>query len=214
MRNAAEEIVNDMYLAGELASPILDPNVVFRLTNKTVLEELSKYAARMVANVNDGTKYYLRRMLVSGIRQGLTQEDIIARIRAGVDIKEILDDNVFMQRVSETVKSQIRGLTEIRIRSIVSFEIRSAEMNAWLKQFKSMGLTQKRWIHYGTDIPCEVCQANIDVGDVPLDYKFESVFGATEVPPAHPHEHCGIVYNEEELKQLIRDGKFTIWTGE
>jgi len=214
LRNAAEEIVNDMYLAGELASPILDPNVVFRLTNKTVLEELSKYAARMVTNVNDGTKYYLRRMLVSGIRQGLTQEDIIARIRAGVDIKEILDDNVFMRRVSETVKSQIRGLTEIRIRSIVSFEIRSAEMNAWLKQFKSMGLTQKRWIHYGTDIPCEVCQANIDVGDVPLDYKFESVFGATEVPPAHPHEHCGIVYNEEELKQLIRDGKFTIWTGE
>jgi hypothetical protein len=77
-----------------------------------------------------------------------------------------------------------------------------------------MGLAQKRWEHYGTDIPCEVCQANIDVGDVPLDYKFESVFGATEVPPAHPHEHCGITYNEEELKQLIRDGKFTIWTGE
>ncbi|HUW46834.1 MAG TPA: hypothetical protein VMW50_13730, partial [Dehalococcoidia bacterium] len=200
--------------AGELASPILDPNVVFRLTNKTVLEELSKYAARMVTNVNDGTKYYLRRMLVSGIRQGLTQEDIIARIRAGVDIKEILDDNVFMQRVSETVKSQIRGLTETRIRSIVSFEIRSAESKAWLKQFKAMGLIQKRWEHYGSDIPCEVCQANMDVGDVPLDYKFESVFGPTEAPLAHPHGHCGITYNEEELKQLIRDGKFTIWTGE
>jgi len=214
LRNAAEEVVNDMYIAGVLDSPMLDPNVVFRLTNKSILEELARHAANMVSNVNDGTKYYLRRMLVSGIRQGLTEEEIIARIRAGVDIKEILDDNVFMQKVSESVKSQIRDLTEYRIRSIVSFEIGTAEMNAWLKQFKSMGLTQKRWVHYGSDIPCDVCQANIDVGYVPLDYKFEGVFGPIEAPLAHPHGHCGIVYNEEELKKLIRDGKFKVWTGE
>jgi len=214
LRNAAEEIVSDMYLAGVLESPTLDPNVVFRLVNEQVLKELAEKAALMVTNVNEGTKYYLRRMLVSGIRQGLTDAEIIAKIRAGVDIKEILDDNAFMQRVSTSVKTQIRGLTEVRIRSIVSFEVRSAEMNAWLKQFKALGLKQKLWKHNGSDIPCEVCQANIDVGDVPLDYKYESVFGSTEVPPAHPHEHCGITYNDEELKSLIRDGKFKVWTGD
>jgi hypothetical protein len=214
LESAAKEIASDMYLAGILESPVLDPNTVFRLVNEQILKELAEKAALMVTNVNEGTKYYLRRMLVSGIRQGLTKADIVARIRAGVDIKEILDDNIFMQEVSASVKSQIRGLTEHRIRSIVSFEVRSAEMNAWLKQFKSLGLTQKRWKHYGSDIPCEVCQSNIDVGDVPLDYKYESVFGNTEVPPAHPNEHCGITYNRDELESLIRDGKFTIWTGD
>ena len=214
LESAAKEIYSDMYLAGALESPVLDPNTVFKLVNEQILKEIAEKAALMVTNVNDGTKYYLRRMLVSGIRQGLTESEIVARIRAGVDIKEILDDNVFMQRVSASVKAQIRGLTEHRIRSIVSFEVRSAEMSAWLKQFKAMGLKQKQWKHYGSDIPCEVCQANIDVGDVPLDYKFESVFGATETPPAHPNEHCGLTYNQEELKSLIRDGKLTIWTGE
>jgi hypothetical protein len=214
LRSAAEQMVNDMYLAGVLESPTIDPNVVFRLVNEATIEELAQTAALMVANVNEGTKYYLRRMIVSGIRRGLTEQEIIAKIRAGVDINEILDDNLFMRKVADSVKSQIRDLTEYRIRSIVSFEIRSAETQAWLKQFKSMGLTQKRWKHFGSDIPCPVCQENIDVGDVPLDYKFESVFGSVDVPLAHPHCHCGITYNKAELETLIRDGKFIIWTGD
>ncbi len=87
-------------------------------------------------------------------------------------------------------------------------------MGAWLKQFQSMGLTRKLWDHIGSDIPCVVCQENIDAGTVPLDYKFESVFGQTLVPPAHPHEHCGITYDKDELETLIRNGKLKIWTGE
>jgi hypothetical protein len=214
LRNAAEQMTNDMYLAGVIESPIIDPNVVFRLVHEATIKELAQKAATMVANVNEGTKYYLRRMIVSGIRRGLTEPEIIARIRAGIDINEILDDNLFMRKVADSVKSQIKDLTEYRIRSIVSFEVRSAEMQAWLKQFKSVGLTQKRWKHYGSDIPCPVCQENIDVGDVPLDYKFESVFGPIDAPLAHPHGHCGITYNKRELETLIRDGKFSIWTGE
>ncbi|MCK5342331.1 MAG: hypothetical protein KAR20_02945, partial [Candidatus Heimdallarchaeota archaeon] len=214
LRNAAEEIAQDMYLSGVLESPVLDPNVVFRLVNERILKELAEKAALMVTNVNEGTKYYLRRMLVSGIRRGLTDAEIIAKIRAGVDIKEILDDNLFMQRVSTAVKSQIRDLTEVRIRSIVSFEVRSAEAKAWLDQYKAMGLTKKAWQHYGSDIPCEICEENIALGFVPIDYKFESVFGAVEGPLAHPHGHCGLVYNKEEVTALIRDGNFIIWTGD
>lgn len=214
LRSSADELIRELYLNGYLASPYLDPSINFSLTNEWVLRQLSEYAADMVRNINDGTKYYLKRILVRSIRDGLSEADILAKIRAGADIDSILSDNTFMQRMADSVRQDLARLTEDRLKSIISYEISRAENQAYLDQYKRVGLKTKAWEHVGADEPCEHCTENMKAGYVPLDYEFRSSFGTCEAPPAHPHEHCHIIYNRSELYSLASQGKFNIWTGD
>ena len=214
LKAAAYEALYDLYENGYLPSPYLDPNMIFRLENEFVIQALNEKAALMVKNVNEGTKYYLRRILVKSIREGLTDAEIINRIKQGVDIQEILRDNSFMQRLSGEVQREIASLPQHRIERITTFELSTARNSARLAQYKRMGLESKHWLHLGSDVPCEICQRNIDAGIVPMDYVYESVFGGTETGAAHPYEHCEIGYVGAELYSLAKRGVLNIWTGD
>lgn len=214
MKSTAQELVEILYEYGFIDSPYIVPMPSFQLTNEKVIGYLEGRAASMVTNVNDGTKYYLQRILISSVRKSLTEPEIINLIKNGVDIEEILNDNIFMQKLSQSVQEEIASMTDARLQSIVSFEIRSAENQAQLDQYKRVGLASKKWNHFGADTPCEVCESNEKEGYVPLDFEFQSVFGTCQTPPAHPHEHCGIGYNRSELFQRMLSGKFKPWTGD
>ncbi len=66
----------------------------------------------------------------------------------------------------------------------------------------------------GPNDPCPVCEANIAMGFVPIDFMYESVFGPADTlgPPAHPQvDHCHIVFDENEL--MGNAGELEVWAG-
>lgn len=76
-----------------------------------------------------------------------------------------------------------------------------------------MGEVKRVWITSGDDKVCPVCRA-LDGMEINMDEEFDSLFGDekgkiplklkrslfshTEVPPAHPHCACGVLYEEVE----------------
>ena len=211
---SAGELVRFLYEEGVLPSP--DPiGLDFQLKNPATLELLDQSAAKMVRNVNNGTKTFLRRAITSGVDAGLSSQEITLRIQEGQDLDEIVRQTNLVDDISSVVRSQIEKMFEGRVASIVNTEIAMAETEGRRQQYKKTGLTQKRWVHTGTDQPCPVCQANIDMGLIGIDEDFESVFGSTQGPPAHPQvDHCHLEFDEDELIVLAGDPeKFALWDG-
>ncbi len=211
---SAGELVRFLYEEGVLPSP--DPiGLDFQLKNQATLELLDQAAAKMVRNVNDGTKTFLRRAITSGVDAGLSSQEIGLRIQEGQGLDQIMGRTNLVDDVAAVVRSQIGKMFEGRVASIVNTEIAMAETEGRRQQYKETGLTKKRWVHTGTDQPCSVCQGNIDMELIGIDEDFESVFGTTQGPPAHPQvDHCHLEFDEAELIKLAADPeKFALWDG-
>lgn len=186
----------------------------FTLKNPRTIAELDANAADLVTRVNDGTKFYLKRIIVAGVDEGLSSPDIAQQIRDGGDVETILKDSGFLSGIISKAKREIGDMSRLRVDSIVNTEIARAETDGRVKQFGEIGLTRKRWAHTGPDVPCSVCQGNIDLGFVDMDHQFNSVFGEGTVngPPAHPTvDHCHIEFDEDELKG--KAGSLEFWDG-
>jgi len=215
---AAEMAWRALYTEGLVSSPnIIGLN--FTLTNPRTLAQLESYAARLVTRVNDGTKYYLKRIITSGVEEGLASPKIAEMIRDGEEVSAILKEGGYAEGVIGQSKNELSHMSEYRTKSIVNTEVAAAETRGRVGQWDKMGLTKKRWIHTGAtagkECPCPVCQSNIDLDFVAMDYMYESVFGPSSIPgpPAHPSVcHCHIEFNEEEL--MSKAGDLEVWTGE
>lgn len=207
----ARQIVEDALKATGLdISPAF--GIDFNLSNPLTLEQIDTHAANLVTQVNDGTKFYLKRMLASGIDEGLSSPKIAQLIRDGEGISTILDDKRFTDGILNRVKGELEKLSESRANSIVNTEINRAESQGRLEQWTKTGLTKKAWVHTGPDKPCPFCTENIGMGLVSMDAEFTSVFGATQTPPAHPQvDHCHIEFDEKEL--IDKAGELTPWDG-
>lgn len=96
-------------------------------------------------------------------------------------------------------------------------EIAAAETDGRVGQWEMMGLTRKAWMHTGptgVNDPCPVCVGNINRGFVPIDFRYDTVFGPADTlgPPAHPEvDHCHIIFDENEL--IGKAGELNVWTG-
>jgi hypothetical protein len=213
--DAAELVQQFLYEEGFVNSPDLI-GLNFELKNPATLREIETKAAQLVRNVNDGTKFYLRRIVLSGVDQGLSSDRIAQAIREGAGLDDILGDSEFIGQIVNDARKEVEGLTPKRIKSIVNTEVARAETDGRIRQWDKQGLTQKQWGHPSTrDIPCPVCQSNIDQGLVPMNHKFNSVFGEGTVngPPGHPGVcHCLILFDEAEL--ISQAGEFNPWNGE
>jgi predicted RNA-binding Zn-ribbon protein involved in translation (DUF1610 family) len=214
---AGEEAMGYLYTEGLGPAPI-GIGINFNLTNATTLSRLEQYSAQLVTRINDGTRYYLKRMLVSGVEEGLSSPGIAQMIRDGEDVEAVLREAGFTDKVIQRVKNEILGMGEYRTNSIVNTEIAKAETEGRVEQWQQMGLTKKRWVHTGStgaDCPCPVCSTNIEYGFVDIDYLFDSVFGdaSIEGPPAHPTVcHCHIEFDEREL--VGNADNLNVWMGE
>lgn len=210
----AAELVQRLLFENELAS---SPDLIglnFDLKNPTTLAKLEQKAAQLVTRINDGSKFFIKRIITSGVEEGLASPLIAQAIADGAGVAEILAQEGFMNGVIEQAKFELGEMTRARTNSIVNTEVAKAETDGRVEQWEQQGLTRKQWIHTGLDDPCRFCQANIDAGFVPMDHLYETVFGPADTlgPPAHPQvDHCHVAFDENEL--IDRAGELTPWTG-
>lgn len=230
LETMALEIIRSLYEEGLAASPTFAPGISFDLVHQPTLDFLEASAADLVSNVDQGTKFFLKRMITSGVRQGLSSEKIAAAIRDGDGAVQILRRDDFMDNVIRTIREGLIEMTDYRAMSIVNTEISKAENQAHLDQIRHAGLKTKHWLHLGprgitaagNQHPCPVCTANEELGVVDIDYAYDTVFKSGGVdgegrelrPPAHPTVcHCKIFFSEEELFSKIERGEYRPWTG-
>jgi hypothetical protein len=187
----------------------------FDLKNPVTINRLNTDAATMVRRVNDGTKFYLKRIITAGVDEGVSSQEIALRIQEGQGLDQILKESELVAKVTNRARQEIEGLSAKRIESIVNTEINRAESEGRLEQWTKQNLTSKAWKHTGIDTPCRVCVSNIEQGLVPMDHKFNSVFGEASVqtPPGHPNTcHCHLAFDEDEL--MARAGELDVWNGD
>ena len=211
---AAELVQQFLYEEGLVNSPDLI-GLNFELKNPTTINELNTKAADLVRHVNDGTKFYLKRIITAGVDEGLSSQEIALRIQEGQGIEKILKESNLVAKVVNRAREEVEGLSERRIASIVNTEVNRAETEGRITQWSKSGLTRKQWVHTGLDTPCRVCQGNIDMGLVDIDFMYPSVFGeaTTLGPPGHPQTcHCHVEFDEAEL--IDKAGELNIWNGD
>jgi hypothetical protein len=211
---AAELVQQFLYEEGLVSSPDLI-GFNFELKNPVTINRLNTDAATMVRRVNDGTKFFLKRIITAGVDEGISSQEIALRIQEGQGLDTILKESELVAKVTNRARQEIEGLSEKRIMSIVNTEINRAESEGRLEQWTKQNLTRKQWTHSGSDTPCPVCISNIEQGLVPMAHKFNSVFGekTVQTPPGHPGVcHCAIFMDEAEL--IAKAGELDIWNGD
>jgi hypothetical protein len=209
---AAREIREFLYTEDLLTSP--DLLLDFNLKNLQTLKMIDRQAAQLVTRVNDGTKYYIKRILLAQVDKGLSSPAIAQMIKSGAGVEDILKDARFTKSVMNDTRAAVGKMSDYRVNSIVNTEINRAEGLGRLEQWEKQGLTRKRWVHppHGPDMPCHICSANIEKGFVALDYMFDDVFTGTLVPPGHPGVcHCRIEFDTDEV--VKKAGKLNTWNG-
>ena len=144
-------------------------------------------------------------------------------IRDGAKAEAILANEGFMADAINEILGGLMEMSEARAESIVLTEVNRATNLGNLDQYRETGLKQKAWVHLGprgvtdkgNEHPCELCQANEDLGFVPLEYGFETVFGPDLTPPAHPNVcHCRVIFDEDELMQAVTEGTYEPYLGD
>lgn len=209
---AAETVQEFLYTEGLRDSP----NIIglsFNLKNKQTLKQLQSHAAKLVTHVNDGTKFYLQRIITAGVDEGLSSPAIAQMIREGATVESVLKEAGYTNQVVEIVKAEVMEMTRSRTASIVNTEINAAESEGRRGQWKKMGLTRKGWSHTGGDTPSPVCTRNVERGLIDIDMPFMGVFGEIQGPPGHPGVcHCHLIFDEAELMQ--KADALNVWMGE
>jgi len=230
LEDMALNMVRSLYEEGLASVPTLAPTIDFDLVDHKVIRALEHKAAEMVTHVDEGTKYFLKRIVVAGVRRGLSRQKMAAAIRDGQSAERILRDEGFMDDVIDQIMNGLIEMTEKRAMSIVNTEVKGALVAGQLEQIKRTGLTKKGWRHFGERgvtaagnvHPCPVCVRNEELGFVPFEYLYETVFkrggpqgdGKAPGPPAHPNVcHCSIVFDEAELFATVKKGEFAPWLG-
>lgn len=210
---AAQQAWEFLYTEGIVNTPSI-AGFNFTLSNPATIEQLEAKAAQLVTRVNDGTKFYLKRVITSGVEEGLSTPNIAQMVKDGVDVETVLREAGYSEQTINRAKMELEQMTDSRVNSIANTEIARAETDGRLGQWGQMGLTRKRWNHTGPDTPCPICQGNINLGFVEMDYMYDSVFGDADTPgpPAHPQvDHCHIEFDEEEL--MGRGDELQLWDG-
>lgn len=213
---AAQTVQELLYSEGLADNPSLI-GLNFQLSNPQTLARIAESGAQLVRRVNESTKFYLKRIVTQGVEEGLASPAIAKMIKDGADVEAILKEAGYTEGVIKRAQEELGHMADMRLNSIVNTEIARAETEGRVGQWEHMGLTRKAWMHTGAtgaDDPCPVCTANIDMGFVPIDYMYESVFGPATVlgPPAHPQtDHCHIIFSEDEL--MGKAGELEVWSG-
>jgi len=231
LQDMALQIIRSLYEEGLADTSILPIGIEFDLVNERTILELTERAADLVRWVDGNTKYFIKRVITSGVRQGLSSPKIAQGIREGETAEWILSQDAFMDEAIGLIKSGLIDMTRARSESIVNTEINRAENQGKLGQIIRSGLPSKRWVHLGdrgetakgNPHPCPLCLANEELGFVPADHVYPTVFktggvdekGGEYTPPGHPNVcHCTIFFDESELASLVEEGMYTPYTGQ
>ena len=171
------------------------------------IKPVSVYLATgIVDQVNDGAVAYAKARAAEMVGKRLTSDgslvenpnpvyaitdstrDMIARV-----ITECLADNIGNTAIIEKIETL--GFSSARAELIAFTEIGNANSNAALEALDGMadsGLTvTKAWLTAGDDrVDEDICEANEDEGDIPVDQAFQS---GDMAPLGHPRCRCSLV---------------------
>lgn len=205
IEDSSVEIAKQLYYEGSLTSPYLNGQFSVR-DNIAIMTELRERASKILSVVNEGTKHYVKRTVLSHLKEELSKNK-----------DKILDngvfDGAFFSLVASNVVETLRGIFEARVPVITDFELLSLNNTALVRQFERIGLTTKTW-HCNGKNPCPMCIDNEAVGPVPLDFAYKSVFEGTNDHVAHTGCYCTISWDEEEVSRLGKEGKIAFWFGD
>lgn len=213
IEQSAHQMAYQLFMQGLVSSP--DLNQPFDVKNNpNVRQQVGLLTQALISNLILGSKYFIRRSILATVKDALTEQDIQDRLDQGIDIETIIEDNVFVDKIVQKVRTEMLSLLKERSLIDADFEIGNIENLAITESYRRAGLNLKHWVCYGPD-PCELCIENQSNGYVPMDFVFKSVYGdGIHGPRAHTHCHCGLEYNDEDLRQAFEDGDFQIWYGE
>ena len=192
------------------------PQQSVSLTNNETQKKLQMLTGAMAGEINAGTAYYVRKIIMSSIRDTMSTPPYSEQVKQGLDIQTFLNDNRLIRTIVQLALLGFEDLVDMRSTTIADFETNHIDKIAVQEEYKHAGLKTKAWQCYG-DNPCPVCLENQAAGFVPIDFKYRSVFPGDEIeaPPAHPKvEHCGLVFNKSELVDLYNQGNFKLWFGD
>lgn len=191
------------------------PQQSISLTNDDVQKKLQILTGAMAGQINEGTAYYIRRIIMSSIRDTMSTPPYSDQIKQGIDIETILKDNRVIRTIVQGALAELESLVDLRSTTIADYETNHIDKLAVQEEYQRSGLKTKAWVCYG-DNPCPTCLENQAQGFVPVDFKYKSVFEEEiEAPPAHPKvEHCGLTFDRSELADLYNKGDFNLWYGD
>jgi hypothetical protein len=212
LKYSASDMARHLYFRGLLSYPDLtQPFSV--ATNKSIQDELTRMAEETLANVNNGTKFYLSRIVLSKVKEAFTTEEVLSKIMDGATVENILSDVIFTKGLVSDILGELNLVMNSRVEVISEFELDKITNKAIVDEYNKVGLTKKAWECYGKN-PCNHCQENRKAGFVPLSFVYVSPMGGVLRPTAHPHCECGLKYDGGELASLATEGKFNIWYGD
>lgn len=226
-QDMALSIVRSLYEEGLASTPTLPVGYSFELVNRRVIDLLEDSAALLVRRIDDGTRWFIKRIVVAGVKQGLASPTIAQGLRDGQTAEWVLSQDGFVEEAIANILEGLTDMTERRTNSITNTEINRVENMGKLEQMKRTGFKSKVWVHLGergvteagNEHPCPFCKANEELGYVPIDFEYDTVFTArsgekSETPPAHPEVcHCTVFFSEAELSKIAAAGEFVPWSG-
>lgn len=212
LEQAIQEVMHALYMKGLINQPGIKFPVSL-LNNPTLKAELLALSKFSIANIDSGTRFYIRRIVMSKVKELLTSEKVSAQLEQGLDIDEILSDNIVVRTLVLAIQNELMDVFRARVPVITDYEIGRVEGKASVEEFKRMGLSLKAWETLGPN-PCEICVENRSVGEVPLDYIYKGSFGDILEPVAHNRCYCELTYSTDDLFKTFTEGKFNPWYGE
>lgn len=187
----------------------------YKLENDSVIEDLRNRILAFFSNMNDGTAYYLIRVIMSVVRHELIMNPLFAQqVAEGISIEDLLANQALMNQLINAVRSELYDLVYERSSVASWFELHGVYHSAVEKTYDKIGLTKKRWKTF-SEQPCDYCIRNESQGFVELDFEYESPMGTTILQPlAHPHCACELLFDRDELVDIVKSGKLNLWYGQ
>lgn len=195
LRETAHEIQEYLYENGIVDNLSIEGD--FKIENDEILQSYYAIAGTLIHRINEGTKFYISRLVLSSINNVLLDEPEI-------------EDAQLIDKSTNLFKDNFINLLIERIKIISEYELSQAYNEGVYKQFKTTGVKSKYVVHIGKDIPCENCQKNINVGEVPLDFEYETNFNEKSlIVPSHPGCHCKLRFgdNVDNIKPIYFRGE-------
>ena len=215
MRDTAQQMVAYLYETGGVNYST--PEVTaFDLRDPKVRSKVEKFAQDIIDRTNSGTEYYLRRITLSEVNRALSEKPVADGLNNGtLTIEQLFDDNMWMERLAVAIQSALIAILAERMKIIPMNEDLTAQRMATVEMFKRAGLTKKWWRTTSIDPCVQYCIPNQKLGFVPLSHVYPASFPEGVLQPqAHNHCACFLQFDQDELTDVLKSGKFKVWNGE
>lgn len=214
MSETAHQMANFLYEVGEYPHPWPD-STAFDLTDEKVRKYLDSVATAIIQRTNDGSGYFLRRIVLSKVRRALSIRSIADGLHNGtITLEHLFDDRMWMSSVVSAIQTALIQTMEVRSQEIPANEDLTTNRMARVEMYSRAGLKLKAWRTLGPNPCTQYCIPNEKLGYVPLSHVYQASFPEGVLQPqAHNHCACELVFSREEIVNLAKSGKFKIWSG-